>query len=67
MEEQGLLKKRKGFAAMDEYRRRQIASMGGKASQAAGTGHKFTTDTGRMAGAKGGRAKLPGLVQKVRI
>lgn len=45
---------RRGFAAMSLEERRRIASLGGKAAHAAGTGHKFTADEARAAGRKGG-------------
>lgn len=51
------LRKRRGFAAMDPEEQQRIASMGGKAAQAKGTGHKFTSEQAREAGRKGGRAK----------
>jgi len=47
--------KPRGLAAMDPERRREIASKGGKATQAKGTGNRFTTETAREAGIKGGR------------
>lgn len=62
---------RKGFAAMDPERQREIASRGGKAAQAKGTGHKFTSDEARRAGLKGGRkggravADVPGHMAKI--
>ena len=49
-------RKPRGFAAMDPALVREIASKGGKAAQAAGTGHQFTTDEAREAGRKGGAA-----------
>jgi DNA-binding CsgD family transcriptional regulator len=45
----------RGFAGIDPARRREIASMGGKALHAAGTGHTFTSEEARAAGAKGGK------------
>ena len=48
--------KRRGFAALSPERMREIASLGGKASQAKGTGHKFDPDEARAAGRKGGAA-----------
>src|SRR5262245_36083275 len=47
---------RRGFAAMDRDRVREIASKGGKAAHAAGTAHQFTSDEARVAGRKGGMA-----------
>ena len=49
-------KQRRGFAAMDESKQRQIASKGGKAAHRAGTAHQFTSDEARVAGRKGGTA-----------
>lgn len=49
-------KQRRGFAAMSEETRRRIASLGGKASHAAGTGHEWDASTAREAGRKGGIA-----------
>lgn len=46
----------KGFAAMSKDQIKAIASMGGKAAHAAGTGHRFTTEEAKVAGRKGGMA-----------
>jgi general stress protein YciG len=48
--------KRRGFAAMDADRQREIASKGGKAAHDKGTAHRFTADEAREAGRKGGEA-----------
>jgi general stress protein YciG len=48
-------KSRRGFAAMDEEKQRQIASKGGKAAHLKGTAHKFTSEEAREAGRKGGQ------------
>lgn len=48
--------RRRGFAAMNSDRVREIASKGGKAAHAAGTAHQFTSDEARVAGRKGGMA-----------
>jgi general stress protein YciG len=45
-----------GFASMDPQLVREIARKGGKAAHAQGTAHRFTSEEGRTAGAKGGRA-----------
>jgi general stress protein YciG len=45
---------------MDMEKRRQIASMGGKAAHKQGTAHQWTTEEARAAGAKGGRASKGG-------
>ena len=46
----------RGFAAMDESRQREIASMGGKAAHESGHAHEFTSEEAREAGRKGGEA-----------
>ncbi len=48
--------RRRGFAAMDRDRVREIARKGGKAAHAAGTAHQFSSDEARVAGQKGGMA-----------
>ncbi len=48
--------RRRGFAAMDRERVKEIASKGGKAAHAAGTAHQFSSDEARVAGRKGGMA-----------
>lgn len=48
--------RRRGFAAMDSDRVKEIASKGGKAAHAAGTAHQFSSDEARNAGRKGGMA-----------
>ena len=49
-------KRRRGFAAMDESKKREIASKGGKAAHLKGTAHQFTPEEARVAGRKGGQA-----------
>jgi general stress protein YciG len=46
---------RRGFAAMSEAQRREIARKGGQAAQRKGTGHRFTSEEARRAGRKGGQ------------
>lgn len=46
----------RGFAAMDEERRREIARKGGKAAHEKGTAHEFSPEEAREAGKKGGAA-----------
>lgn len=48
--------RRRGFAAMDRDRVKEIASKGGRAAHAAGTAHQFSSDEARNAGRKGGMA-----------
>jgi len=50
-------KPKRGFAAMDPKRQREIASMGGKKAQTTGFGHRWTSEEARKAGEKGGRAR----------
>ncbi len=49
--------KRRGFASLSPERRREIASMGGKAAHEQGTAHQFTSAEASEAGKKGGEAK----------
>jgi general stress protein YciG len=49
-------KKRRGFSAMDEATKREIARKGGIAAHRKGTAHKFTSEEAREAGRKGGRS-----------
>jgi hypothetical protein len=44
----------RGFLALDEARRKEIASMGGRAAHAKGTAHQYTSEEAREAGRKGG-------------
>ena len=47
---------KKGFAAMDPAKVKEIASKGGKAAHAAGTAHEFSKEEARLAGRRGGKA-----------
>lgn len=47
---------KKGFAAMDPEKLREVARLGGLAAHRAGTAHTFTPEEARNAGKKGGRA-----------
>ncbi len=44
----------RGFASMDEAKKREIASKGGRAAHKKGTAHEFTPEEARFAGRKGG-------------
>jgi len=46
----------RGFASMDAKKQKEIASKGGKASHAKGTGHEFSSSEAIAAGRKGGKA-----------
>ncbi|HET9110989.1 MAG TPA: KGG domain-containing protein [Ktedonobacterales bacterium] len=46
--------RRRGFAAMDPKKQREIASKGGHAAHEHGHAHEWTSDEARMAGRKGG-------------
>lgn len=56
MTENGI--KRRGFASMTPEKRREAARNGGKAVQEKGTGHRFNSDSGRVAGRKGRAMQL---------
>lgn len=45
---------RRGFAAMDPERQREIARQGGRAAHERGTAHEFSVDEAREAGRRGG-------------
>lgn len=44
----------RGFAAMNPDRHRHIAALGGRTAAQTGKGHRYTADTARQAGQKGG-------------
>jgi general stress protein YciG len=44
--------KDRGFASMDQEKRREIASKGGRAAHVKGTAHEWTPDEAREAGRK---------------
>jgi uncharacterized protein len=48
---------KRGFAAMDPEKQREIASKGGRASHESGNGHEFTSEEAREAGRKGGESR----------
>ncbi|SHE29165.1 KGG domain-containing protein [Flavisolibacter ginsengisoli] len=48
-------KSRRGFAAMDPERQRQIASEGGRAAHKQGVAHEWSAEEARQAGRKGGQ------------
>jgi len=47
---------KRGFAAMNSQKQREIARRGGQAAHKKGTAHEFTSDEARIAGHRGGRA-----------
>lgn len=53
-------KERRGFASMSREQQREIASKGGIAAHAKGTGHQWTPEQARAAGSKGGQASRGG-------
>jgi general stress protein YciG len=53
-------KSKRGFAAMSLEQRRRIASLGGKAAQKRGTGHRWDHEEATAAGRKGGQATQAG-------
>ena len=50
---------------MSPEKHREIAAMGGRASHAAGTGHEWTREAARIAGAKGGKASRGGQGKRI--
>ena len=57
-------KKPRGFSALTPEQRKAISSLGGKAAHAQGVGHKWTSETGRVAGKKGGTATQANRAEK---
>jgi general stress protein YciG len=51
-----VVRKPRGFAAMDRAKVQEIASKGGKAAHAMGVAHTFDSNEARAAGKKGGLA-----------
>ena len=51
-----MAEERRGFAAMDAVKQREIASKGGRAAHEKGTAHEFTSEEARAAGRKGGES-----------
>ena len=47
----------RGFASMDQDKRREISRKGGQTAHALGTAHKWTIEEARVAGRKGGAAR----------
>jgi general stress protein YciG len=45
---------KRGFAALDPEKQKEIARLGGKAAHAQGKAHEFTSEEAREAGKKGG-------------
>jgi general stress protein YciG len=48
-------KRKRGLAAMDPEKAREIQRLGGQTAHRLGTAHKFTAEEARQAGKKGGR------------
>lgn len=46
------MKKKRGLAALSEEKRKEIASMGGKAAQSSGKGHRWNKKTAKAAAKK---------------
>ena len=51
----GTRKSRRGFAAMDPAKQREIARQGGKAAHQLGVAHEWSSQEAREAGRKGGQ------------
>jgi uncharacterized protein len=52
MSEESPNKTRRGFAALDSQRQREIASLGGRAAHASGHAHEFTSEEAKAAARK---------------
>jgi general stress protein YciG len=57
VKEEAVSRDLRGFASMDVARRREIASLGGRAAHAKGTAHEWSREQARIAGRKGGLAR----------
>ena len=55
--EQPLNKQRRGFAAMEPEKQREIARKGGRAAHEQGVAHQWTSEEARDAGKKGGQSR----------
>jgi uncharacterized protein len=52
-----MVKSKRGFASMTPKKHRELARLGGIASQKSGNAHKWTPEEARAAGRIGGRAR----------
>lgn len=52
-----VVKARRGFAAINPEKLKEISRKGGQAAHALGTAHKFTSEEAREAGKKGGSVR----------
>lgn len=52
LDEKSRPKKQRGFAVLSPEKKREIASMGGKAAHEHGRAHRFTSEEARAAGKK---------------
>lgn len=50
----------RGFASLSPDRRKQIASLGGKAAHEKGVAHRWTAEDAKKAGKKGGQVSRGG-------
>lgn len=57
---------KRGFAAMSPETQRRIASDGGRASHESGRAHKWTSESARDAGRKGGQARATAVTGGIR-
>lgn len=55
-QDQSDISKGRGFGNMDQKKRKDAASKGGKAAHEKGTANEFDSETGKEAGRKGGSA-----------
>lgn len=55
---------KRGFAVLSPEKKREIASMGGKAAHEHGRAHRFTTEEARAAGKKRHQMRVAAAAQK---
>lgn len=60
-------KQKRGFAGMAPDKQRDIASKGGRAAHRLGSAHEFTSEEGRRAGQKGGKARARNSARKTNV
>jgi len=58
---------RKNFASLDSVERQRIASMGGKKAHELGKAHKYTSETAKLASAKGVAARREKAAQRAAL
>ena len=59
-------RKKRGFAAMDPSKQREIASKGGKSAHAQGAAREWNSETAAAAGRKGGQNRAANVLRQTR-